>query len=346
MRFVRGCAALWILGLFVGERAANAQAPDASGKIVAEALFEEGRKLVAEGRLAEACPKFSESQRLDPSPATLLNLASCYEKQGRSATAWVTYKEAASAANALNRADYVAAAQRHADALAPKLPRLTIRVAKPIEGLRVERDGNPVDPAEWGTAIPVDPSDHAVFASAPGRDPWSTAIDMNHEGAQVTVVVPELEAAQSEAPAPPETPPPPAVAPLAPPRAESPAPKPARGANVVFIAGWVIGGLGVASAAVGGGFALAAKRKYDDSLANCQSGSNRNICFPEGFSDRNTARTYGDVATWTIAAGAAAVAVGLVMVLVAPRSVGRGAARQTSLILVPAPGSLSLRGEW
>ena len=69
---------------------ARAQAPTSTDKVAAEALFEEGRRLVAAGSFVDACPKFADSQRLDPSPGTLLNLASCYEKLGRSATAWAT----------------------------------------------------------------------------------------------------------------------------------------------------------------------------------------------------------------------------------------------------------------
>src|ERR1700733_5702276 len=122
MRHDRGASAIIAIAIAIAsEQEARAQTPNPSGKIVAEALFEEGRKLVADGNFADACPKFADSQRLDPSPATLLNLASCYEKQGRSASAWVTYREAASAANAASRPDYVVAAQRHAEALAAHL---------------------------------------------------------------------------------------------------------------------------------------------------------------------------------------------------------------------------------
>src|SRR5438132_9428411 len=102
--------------------AAHAQ----SGKAAAEALFEEGRKLMADGKAAEACPKFEASEQLDPSSGTLLNLANCYEKQGRTASAWATYKEAASLANANGRSDHLGVAQKRADALAPKLSRVTV----------------------------------------------------------------------------------------------------------------------------------------------------------------------------------------------------------------------------
>ena len=44
--------------------------PGSDDKALATTLFRQGRSLMAEGRLAEACPKLEESHRLVPSGGT------------------------------------------------------------------------------------------------------------------------------------------------------------------------------------------------------------------------------------------------------------------------------------
>src|SRR5215207_9045421 len=61
---------------------------------VADRMFREGQQAAARGDYATACGKFEDSQRLDPAPGTLLNLADCYEHASRLALALRTWQAA------------------------------------------------------------------------------------------------------------------------------------------------------------------------------------------------------------------------------------------------------------
>jgi len=78
--------------------AAPSLAQSAADKATAETLFDEGRRLLVQNKLPEACSKFAESQRLDPAIGTQLNLGDCYERTGRLASAWAQFREASAAA--------------------------------------------------------------------------------------------------------------------------------------------------------------------------------------------------------------------------------------------------------
>jgi len=159
---------------------AQAQTPPAvEEKTLATVLFREGRALLAQGRTAEACAKLAESQRLDPSGGTILNLALCHEQEGRRALSWSEFNEAAAFARRDARKDREDAAAAHMRALEPRLSRLTIVVPDQTaraDGLRVECDGRELAPASWAVAIPVDGAEHTVRATAPSRQPFATTV--------------------------------------------------------------------------------------------------------------------------------------------------------------------------
>jgi hypothetical protein len=173
---------------------AGAQTTDDKDKALATALFQEGRTLMADGRIPEACLKFEESQRLDPGGGTILNLALCHERDGRLALAWSEFNEALAFARRDRRADREAAAQEYARQLEPRLSRLTVVVPPEsrLVGLRVERDGRELSEASWSVAVPIDGVEHAVRATAPGHAPFAISVSLSGEGKQTTVEIPRL----------------------------------------------------------------------------------------------------------------------------------------------------------
>jgi hypothetical protein len=160
----------------------------------AEALFQEGRQLLAKGSLAEACERFAESYRLEASSGTLLNLALCHEKQDRTATAWAEYRAAARLASSQGREDRVAVAEGKAAALESRLPRLTFVTETSVHDLRVVSDDGALGESGMsvGTAVPVNPGVHHLTVTAPGFRSWTTTIEVK-EAEQRTVRIPSLD---------------------------------------------------------------------------------------------------------------------------------------------------------
>ena len=188
-------------------------------------LFEEGRALMLEGRIEEACPKLDASQRMEPHVGTLLNLAACHEKLGKTSTAWVEYQQALTAARAEGQSEREAFATERIQALEPRVSWVSVIVPSepPVHGLAVTLDGAPVQPFAWGKDMPIDAGEHVVAASAPDREPWETRFVLR-ESERRNVTLSALES-KAEAPSPPpvEAADQPATAPAAP--AVAPRPK-------------------------------------------------------------------------------------------------------------------------
>ena len=149
----------------LGGQRARAQRGDAAA---AEQLFAAGRQAFERGDFATACPKFEESQRLDPAAGTLINLAACYEKLGRLASAWEAWRGALQVLTPTD--ERRPAVERLAEAMEKRVPRLFIELAPGAPpGTRVTRDAVDLGTASLGVGLPVDPGRHLVVATAPGR---------------------------------------------------------------------------------------------------------------------------------------------------------------------------------
>jgi len=157
----------------------------ADNKTLAEALFAEGRQLMEQGKTQEACAKLDASNKADPATGTQLNLASCYEKIGKTASAWALFTQVASSSKDM-RAQF---AQQRAAALAPTLSKLTVSVPNAPPGVTVRVDGAAMSAAAFGVAIPVDPGHHVVDGSATNKPRFHREIDVAPNAASATVVV-------------------------------------------------------------------------------------------------------------------------------------------------------------
>ncbi|WP_052375387.1 hypothetical protein [Chondromyces apiculatus] len=300
---VASLAAALALALAPAATARAQTAAPGQSAAMGQTLFEEGRKLMEAKQYAEACPKFEESLRIRPGMGTLLNLALCNEAIGKTATAWVQFKEVMFAAKKDGNTAREAFAKEHIDALEPKLSRLQIDAAA-TPGLVVRRDNEEVPAAALRTPIPVDPGKHTIEATAPGHSVWSTTIAVGAVADRKTVSVPEL------LPLPEET----AQAPGA-----GTAGSGADKGNTLRTVGFVVGGVGIASLGVGAVFgALAAGQasSAEDDQALCPNKQ----CTPAGRAEIDAAGTKALVSTIGIGVGVAAIGAGVTMILLSGRS--------------------------
>jgi hypothetical protein len=298
--------ALAALVAFVGLTSNVALADPPTDPAAAEGLFEEGRKLLDAGKLAEACPKFEASNRLDPAVGTLLNLGDCNERRGKMASAWSNYRAAESLA--LTRSDQKRAdfARKKADQIQSKLSTLTINVLQPEPGMKVTRDGVEVAEGAWGTAVPVDAGPHVIEARATGKRTNSVKITVP-DGAPSSNVV-KLDPLVAEASTQPQPDPNPDRPPTKPNEKDTPEVQPSS-TNTGRVIGVIGMGAGAVAIGIGAYFAIKAKSTWDDAVTGGHC-TTVGLCDDTGFNMNTDARSNGDIATVLITAGIVVAVIG------------------------------------
>jgi hypothetical protein len=234
-------------------------------------LFEKGRKLMEQrATLDEACKTLEQSLELADRGDTLLNLAECHRRQGRSATAWAEFDRALKVGTTVGFAEAIRAATRFRDYLYARLSHLTVTVSPETAALpefTLLLNGKPWPKEKWNVSLPYDPGSIEVSATAKGYKPFIANVGLGPEkGARTVVVVLEV--------VPPPPPPPPVV--VAPP----PPPPPVVVPRSRPVWPWIVGaaGLGLAGAAIG----LEVDSRSAGSQLNAKCGAVRNLC-PVGF---------------------------------------------------------------
>jgi hypothetical protein len=159
--------------------------------------------------------------------------------------------------------------------------------------LRVERNGATVTEPVWGTAVPVDPGEHTISVTAPGKVPWERTVTLDPSSEEVVMVGPLRDApppsSRSREPSEPGA------------RELGKPPFPTRRQLA-----WGVGGLGLVAFGVGTGFGLRAISKERQSDEHC----NGTLCDPEGLDLNDQARHAATVANVAFGLGALGLGVG------------------------------------
>jgi hypothetical protein len=283
-----------LLSLSVALLAAPAAA-QSGDRAAADALFQAARLDFDRGDFASACAKFEESNRLDPAPGTLLNLALCLEKAGLVASAWERYRQVSE----VLRDDRLGFASARTKAVEQRLPRLVVvlRDDAPAEA-RVFRNGVELRQPSLGMPLPVDPGMHVIVVKAPGRRDAQFQVQMK-EGQTREVLA--------------------AVGPVAPlPQRDAAVAASAQSPTTRLQAAigssswpWILGGIGVVgmtTSLVTGGLAMSKQQVVQDHCVDKR-------CDQEGLDAASAGSTFATVSTVTGVAGAVALGAGAYLLL-------------------------------
>lgn len=316
---------------------AVARADKASGS----SLYDQADKLMKASDFAAACEKFAASEQEYPRPVTLLRLGDCYERIGKTASAWVTFREAVLAARAAqSNPEFDARKEktreeestRRRDAAEKKLTRLKVTLTTPVDGATVKRDGKPIAKAEWGSEIPVDPGTIVLEASAPGCVAWRESREVKGEGVTIEVVVPAFEAEKKVTVEPPKDSPfdKPKPAPLVVEAPTSSRPLRDEGASsgsTQRVAGFVVGGVGLLVGSVG------SYLFFRNSAASVRDPNGDGICPPnDPCNDAKSRRSLGG---GLAIAGVVTLVGGVVLVATAPSDAKKTSGVRATVALSP-----------
>jgi len=278
----------------------------------AESLFEEGRKAMDSKDFDTACTRFRESNRIDPAPGTVLNLARCEEARGKLATAWELYRRALE--ELPEGDDRRPVASKLVDALTPRLPKLTIRLRAGAPTGTVVRLGEvELAAGSLGVPVPVDPGEISLIVKSPGRRERTVAVTLS-----------ETERREIE------------VEPGEPSGGDASSPIGAKGGSSRSTVGWVVGGVGLAGLVVGsvtGAMLLGKKKTVDD---NCNADK---LCTQAGTDAAESGRSLAPWTTAGLIVGVAGIGVGAYLVLTSDSGNGT----QTAISASPVAGGMQLK---
>jgi len=285
-------------------------------------LDAEGTTLMQQHRYAEACPKLAESQRLQPGKGVLLRLGLCDEQLGKTATAWLAFREAATRAQQSGDEALRQLATKRADAIAPRVPRviLVLPADTARAPLAVSLDGVALDRAALGVELPMDPGTHTVEASLSGRATFHKIFTLAERDGLVSIPI--------DLPAGPER--------------RRPTPTPASVPSEDGTVGTertmalVLGSVGLAGIVVGSAFGVAAMSRWNRARSECTGGTTG--CSPDALSLQSSVNTDALWSTVGFVGGGVGLAGAVVLWWLASSGPTAAAPRRGAFVVTPVLG--------
>jgi hypothetical protein len=353
------CSALVTLVGVVCPAMARAQGDsEAAETAAARTLAIDGVKLAQNDKCDEALEKLDRAERLKHSAIVLGHLGECQVKVGR----WVEGSESLrkllreplpeSPSPTLTQV-YESAAATLRD-VRPRIPSMKIILNAPVNvDFTIKVDGKELADSVVGVALPSDPGEHTVEATAPGFLKASTSVKLTpNSAAMVTLELARDPHARLPAQLPPASKAEPrATASTRTTEADKPAPAP-HGTSAGKVLGYVSYAVAAAGLGVGIAFGQSAMQDEKSLRASCPG----RVCTPAQESALDFAKTKGTVATIGFAVAGGGAALGTVLLLTSSSAGSSEAARSrtpsrtASLISRPRAllgvGSIAVAGDF
>ncbi len=183
---------LWARGASAQDTPAAPPGLGESNERRASQTFRNARRLLDQGDFQRACQLFEESQKLSPSPGTLLNLGNCREQQRDLVRALAAVEQALALAgkegDPARRQGWSDAAQQRIQALSARIPTLRLRPS-PTVGASVRLNSRRVE--RFGEALRLNPGRHRLEAAAPGMQTHAQDIELV-PGQRLELAIPVL----------------------------------------------------------------------------------------------------------------------------------------------------------
>jgi hypothetical protein len=287
-----------------------------TGGASAEELFRQGRAAAEAGDFVTACDRFAASEKLEPAPGTLLNIADCEQHIGKIVSAEEHFELAASGFSRNDpRRGFVV--KRVAE-IEKRLAHVTVHASGLPPEAHVTRDGAPFDLRSIDQPLKADPRSVTFVVSAPGFVDRTFAVPLRDgQSAEITLGLGE---------------------PLPPPGASSSvpaAPSPSSSTQTRRTwrtIGFVAGGIGIGSVAAGAVTGALALHEASVVKGHCQIPAY--TCDSEGVSAGSSGQSLALASTVAFAVGAALTVTGVVLVLVN----GKSGVERPTLAFVPYVG--------